>query len=306
MVKRILVPTLHTVTLLAVTLLAVTLLFSLLLFSCEKKYDGILRVGHGGGYLSAAVFAAQQATAAVDLQQFNSSSDIAYALLSGTLDAGFIDADRLAAFSRLKGFEKLAVMGKITYPYGATLVLRKGLTNRLSELKDLTIAVSSPHCVLLEQFAEDAQRLGSDISDIKYVYIPFDAMLPALEAKIADAVIIKGTYSVIALQEGHSILYQNWEVRPGDECCPAVIDQAVLVLLVRKNRADAASPFITALSSAQNLSPDQLRRAVADNSRLSFEILQGQPVPEFSLADDGLAKIFIEAADEHNGEDHDD
>ena len=111
----------------------------MLLCSCEKKNNGLLsgkaglRIGHGGGYLSAAVFAAQQTDSqslqSIDLQQFNSSSDIAYGLLSGTLDAGFVEADRLAAFPRLSGFERLTVMGKITYPYGATLVLRKGLNN---------------------------------------------------------------------------------------------------------------------------------------------------------------------------------
>jgi len=292
-------------------LLAVTLLFSLLLFSCVKKNDGVLsgkavlRIGHGGGYLSAAVFAAQQSDLqSIDFQQFNFSSDIAYGLLSGTLDAGFVEADRLAAFSKLSGFERLTVAGKITYPYGATLVLRKGLNNRLNELGNLTVAASAPHCVLLEQFTEDAQRLAADLSNVKYLYMPFDTMLPALEAKTVDAIIIKGTYSVVALHEGHSILYQNWDMKPGDECCPAVIDQAALVLLTRKDKLKALQPFLAALTATGNLSPDQLRRVVADNTILPFEILQGQPVPEFSLADDELAEIFIEAADEHNEEKH--
>jgi len=291
---------------LALTPLVVTLLFSVLLFSCVKN-DGVLRIGHGGGYLSAAVFAAQQTDLqSIDFQQFNSSSDIAYGLLSGTLDAGFVEADRLAAFSKLSGFKRLTVVGKITYPYGATLVLRKGLNNRLNELGNLTVATSAPHCVLLEQFTEDAQRFSADLSNVKYLYMPFDTMLPALEARTVDAVIIKGTYSVVALHEGHSILYQNWEVRPGDECCPAVIDQAALVLLTRKDKVKALEPFITALTATENLSPDQLRRVVAENTILPFEILQGQPVPEFSLADDELAEIFIEAADEHHGEEHED
>jgi len=66
-------------------------------------------------------------------------------------------------------------------------------------------------------------------------------------------------------------------------------------------------PFVEALAAAQEkLSPDQLRRAVADNTVIPFEILKGQPVPEFSRADDELAKILIEAANEHQGgDDHD-
>ena len=119
------------------------------------------------------MFAAQQtdlqsdlnSLQSIDLQQFNSSSDIAYGLLSGTLDAGFVEADRLAAFSKLSGFKRLTVIGKKTYLYGATLVLRKDLNNRLNELDNLTVAASAPHCVLLEQITEDAQRFAADLSN---------------------------------------------------------------------------------------------------------------------------------------------
>ncbi|MCL2102134.1 MAG: hypothetical protein FWH22_10535 [Fibromonadales bacterium] len=259
-------------------------LLFLIVASC-KKNDEQIKVGHGGGYLSAAVYASQNNSIA-DLQHFRSLSDVGYLLLSGNLDAGFVDAEKLAAFAELDGFNQLAVAGKVTYPYGATLVLRKGLNNRLHELGGLTIAVAEPDCALIKQFAEDAQRLGADISGVKYKYMAFDAMLPALESGVADAAIIKGSYSVVALQEGHSILYQNWDIKPGDECCPKIINQAALVLLARRNRLNAVKPFVDALAEAQKLSPDVLRRAVANNTVIPFEILQGQPVPEFSLASD--------------------
>jgi len=264
-----------------------------------------LKVGYGGGYLSAALYAAQENFDGADIQRFNSLSDAGYSLLSGALDVGFVDADKLAALAELDGFERLTVVGKVTYPYGATLVLRKGLNIRLNELGGLTIAASAPNCILLDEFIADAQRLGADISGIKYKYIAFDAMIPALEAGAVDAAIIKGSYAVVALQEGHSILYQNWDMVPGDECCPAVIDQAALVLLAQRDKLDAVQPFIDALLSAQELSPDELRRAVANNTVIPFEILQGQPVPEFSLAGDELVEIFIESALEHSG-DHED
>jgi ABC-type nitrate/sulfonate/bicarbonate transport system substrate-binding protein len=281
---------------------------SLILASCgtNDPQDNTLKIGHGGGYLSAAVYAAKEGLA-LDIQQFRSTSDIAYALFSGALDTGFVEAEKLAGLTALEGFNRLAVVGKVTYPYGATLVLRKGLDLRLPELTGLTVAASAPKCVLLGEFAKDARRLGADISGIKYEYMPFDAMLPAMEAGEADAIIIKGSYSVVALQGGHSILYQNWDVEPGDECCPAVIDQAALVLLARRDKLEEVKPFIDALLSAQKLPPDQLRRAVADNTVIPFNILKGQPVPEFSVADDELVKIFIEAADEnHDGEDGED
>jgi len=261
-----------------------------------------LKVGHGGGYLSAALYAARGTLGdKADIRQFGSLSDVAYSLLNGALDAGFVEVDKLAALSELPGFENLTVVGKVTYPYGATLVLRKGLNARLNELNGLTVALSSPHCVLLKEFAEDAERLHADISGVKYEYMPFDAMVPALEAKVVDAAIIRGTYSIVALQDGHSVLYQNWEVKPGDECCPAIIDQAALVLLARRDKSDAVRPLLDALSAAQKLPPDELRRAVADNTVIPLKILEGQPVPEFSLADDGLVEIFVESAKEHGG-----
>jgi len=211
----------------------------------------------------------------------------------------------LQPFRLLDGFERLTVAGKVTYPYGATLVLRKGLNKRINELDGLTIAASAPDCKLLEEFTADAQRLSADISNVRYVYMAFDAMIPALEAGLVDAAILRGSSSIIALHEGHSILYQNWDVEPGDECCPAIIDQAVLVLLAQRDKLEELQPFLNALVEAQKLSPDELRRAVADNTVIPYDILLGQPVPEFSLADDELVEIFLEAAEEHNGDDHD-
>jgi ABC-type nitrate/sulfonate/bicarbonate transport system substrate-binding protein len=279
--------------------LFLALLLPLFFASCEKKDK--LKIGHGGGYLSATLYAAQEKLGnQVDIRQFNSLSDVAYSLLLGELDAGFVGVDKLAAFSELDGFEKLTVVGKVTYPYGATLVLRKGLNLRLQELNGLTVAVSSPQCVLLEEFVKDATRLNANISNIKYEYMPFEAMIPALTAKVVDAAIIRGTYAIIALQEGHSILYQNWEVQPGDECCPAIVDQAALVLLARREKLDAIKPLLDALLSSQKLSPDQLRTSVANNTVIPFNVLQGQPVPEFSLAGDELVEIFVKAAKEEN------
>ena len=267
-----------------------------------KGAHDTLRVGHGGGYLSAALYAAQDSLANVDIQEFNSTSDIGYALLLGRLDAGFVESERIAALAAMDGFDKLAVVGKVTYPYGATLVLRKGLNVRLNELGGLTVAASEPECVLRQKFDDDAKRLGADISGLKDEYMVFHAMLPALEAGVVDAAIIKGSYSIAALQAGHSILYQNWEVEPGDECCPAIIAQASLVLLARRDKLDAANQFVNALEAAQKLPPDTLRRAVAKNTILPFDMLLGQPVPEFSAADDELIKLFVEAESHHEGE----
>jgi len=284
---------------------ALFLLLPAIFITCGKKdTQNILRIGHSGGYLSAALYAAQEGlNASTDIQSFHSTSDIAYALILDRLDAGFVEAEKLDAFAELDGFDKLTVVGKVTYPYGATLILRKGLNVRLQELDGLTVAVSAPECVLLDKFAEDAKRLGANISNVKYEYMVFHAMLPALESGAVDAAIIKGSYAVAALQAGHSILYQNWEVEPGDECCPAILNQAALVLLARRDKLEAVKPFVNALVFAQKSSPDQLRHAVAEHTVVPFETLRGQPVPEFSLESDELLETFLKH--KHEGDDHD-
>jgi len=261
-----------------------------------------LRIGHSGGYLSAALYAAKDSLAWADIQEFNSTTDIAYALILGRLDAGFVEAEKLAALAAMDGFDKLTVIGKVTYPYGATLILRKGLNVRLQELGGLTVAASEPECVLRQKFAGDASRLGADISGIKDEFMTFHAMIPALEAGVVDAALIKGSYAVAALQAGHSILYQNWDVVPGDECCPAIIAQAALILLARRDKLDLEKSFVDALISAQKLPPDSLRNAVAKNTILPLDMLSGQPVPEFSPADDSLIEIFVETAKHHEEE----
>jgi len=264
----------------------------------------IFRVGHSGGYLSAVLYAAQDSIGAwTDIRYFQSTSDVAYALILGRLDVGFVDAEKLAALAAMDGFDKLTVVGKVTYPYGATLVLRKGLNVRLHELDGLTVAASEAQCALRVKFVEDAARLGADISGLRDEYMTFGAMLPALESGAVDAAIIKGSYSVAALQAGHSILYQNWEVEPGDECCPAIIAQAALVLLARRDKADAARKLVDALTAAQKLPQDSLRMAVARRSVIPFEMLLGQPVPEFSSDSDELVRAFVESAAKHHGGD---
>jgi len=290
-----------------VHIIALFLLLSAVFIACGKKNtQNKLRIGHSGGYLSAALYAAQDGlSTSADIQQFHSTSDIAYALILDRLDAGFVEAEKLDAFAELDGFDQLAIVGKVTYPYGATLVLRKGLNVRLQELDGLTVAVSAPECALLDKFTEDAKRLGANISNVKYEYMVFHAMLPALESGAVDAAIIKGSYSVAALQAGHSILYQNWEVEPGDECCPAILNQAALVLIARRDKLNAVKQLVDALVFAQKSSPDQLRHAVAEHTVVPFETLRGQPVPEFSPADDELLKTFLKHKHDDGEHEHD-
>jgi len=78
-----------------ICLFAFVFSFTFIFTACGKNNTQI-KIGHSGGYLSAAVYAADFDA---DIQQFRSNADIGYALLLGSLDAGFLDIDRLAAFS---------------------------------------------------------------------------------------------------------------------------------------------------------------------------------------------------------------
>lgn len=258
----------------------------------------MLKVGHSGGNLLAALYAAQDNEdfdKKYAVERLQSISTVAYALLSGHVDIGFVDAEKIHFLAQLEGFEHLRAVGKVTYPYGATLVLRKGINKRLTELDGLNIAVSSPNCKLLHAFETDAARLNADVSGVTYTTLAFDAMLPALEAGAVDGVIIKGFYSVAALKEGHTILYQNWDMEPGDECCPAIVDQAALILLARESKVEAAEEFAKLLQAAQNIGQDALRRVIAENTTIPYDILIGQPVPEFSLEGSDIIAVFMEA-----------
>jgi ABC-type nitrate/sulfonate/bicarbonate transport system substrate-binding protein len=262
---------------------------------------GRVLIGHTGGNQVAALYRASESPSwdeEFEALKFGSSADVGYALLSGSIDAGFVDIVKVRNMREFPGFERLTALGRVTFPYGATLVLRRGLNLRLGELKGTRIAISSPECVLFEAFREDADRLKADITGVEYVVMPFDTMIPALEAGEADAAVIKGAAAVAALSQGHTILYQNWDVQPGDECCPAIVDQAVQVLLVRRDLGKRAEVLAELLLRAESEGPEELRGAVARHTTITPDLLEGQPVPEFNRADDSLLAVLAEFLDE--------
>ncbi|MDR1732475.1 MAG: hypothetical protein LBR61_10340 [Synergistaceae bacterium] len=270
-------------------------------YAFRPRSEPPFRIGHSGANLPAALYLAseeQDWKRGFEASRFGSGSDVGYALLSGGLDAGFVDIEKVRSLEKLPGFGNLTALGRITFPYGAALVLRRGLNLRLRELGNIRIAVTSPQCVLLRAFQKDAERLKADISGVVYEYMPFDAMIPALEAKEADAAVIKGAFAVAALHQGHSILYQDWEVRPGDECCPAIVDQAVQVLLARKELQKKGEELVTRLLNAEQKGPKALRQAIARSTSIPLALLEGQPVPEFNRADDNLVALLTEFLDE--------
>ena len=281
-----------------ITIIAIlSIVFVFILLVNSKNKDSKILIGHNGSPLISTLYLASEEEdwhETFESIRFKSSSDIAYALLNGDIDVGFVEVTRIGALEKLSGFDDLVVVGKITFPYGATLIINKDIDVRLNEIDGFTIGISEEKCKLLEAFQDDAKRLGVDISNINYKILPFDSMIPALEAGEIDGAITKGIYGVIGKNQGHNILYQNWEVEPGDDCCPAVIDQTELVLLARKNNKEGMILLPQRLMEAQEKGSDKLKKAIVKNTMIKEDIVSDFPVAEFSFADNSLIEIFLD------------
>jgi ABC-type nitrate/sulfonate/bicarbonate transport system substrate-binding protein len=275
----------------------------LLVIGCQQKQpvgtsevSGSLRVGYSKNPLLGPLYAAQEQAAANkpapwQLKHFGSGGDIGYSLISGEIDAGFIETEKALKLIKAPGGEKLKVAGAVEFPYGATLVVRKDLKLRLSELGGKHLAALEADCIINHQFNKDAKRHGLDPKSLKYSYMPFAEMLPALEAKAIDGALVKGAYGVLAELAGHKILYQNWEIKAGsDDCCPPSIAQTELFLVVREQAAEKVKPLITALVAANSLPAADIRKAVSKNLGYPTAALEQYPVSTFTIVSDELRK----------------
>lgn len=253
-----------------------------------------IRIGYGDSPLLGPLYAAAERQAARphawEVVPIGSGGDIGYSLISGRIDAGFVETNKAVKLLKAPGGETLKVAGAVQFPYGATLVIRKDLNIRLGELAGRTIAAQEPDCKLLHQFRKDARRLGVDVDRIRVVFMTFDEMVPALEAGKVDAVLVKGSYAVLAEHLGHKVLYQNWDIKAGDECCPAALAQSDYFLVVRAQTQEALTPVVQSLLAASELSPSDLRHVVAKRLGYSPEALERLPTASFVTVNDELRK----------------
>lgn len=245
-----------------------------------------LRVGHEASPVLGPLYAALEARpgrgAGWAGMRFATGGEVGYALLAGELDAGFLEARQALRLLDSPGGTGLRVAGAIQFPYGATLVVRADHRVRLSDLKGFTVAALEPGCKLLHQFRTDARRLGVDPDQIRFTYMPAADMLPALEARAVDAALVRGALAVLAETKGHKVLYQNWEVKPGDGCCPEALAQVEQLLVVRKGAAGRLGPLLAALSAASDRPPAELRGAVARATGFPEPLLGGFPQGSFA------------------------
>jgi len=216
----------------------------------------------------------------VSLKQFGSTTDAGFALLSGKVDAAFLEPSE--SFRLLNEHDDLdiKIAGSVNFDYGSTLIVREGLNIRLNDLEGLTIAAGSRGCVLLSQFKHDAQRYGVDTEKINFVYMDFATMLPALEAEKIDGMLTRASHALPAQAHGHMILYQNWDVPPGCDapCCPVFLAQVKYFLLVKDINPQKVGLLDIALAEASELPTEVKRDAIVKYTQYPSELLAKNPI----------------------------
>lgn len=240
-----------------------------------------LRIGYLHTPLLASLFAAAVADKGEHyrLVSFASGEEMGYALNIGEIDAGFFNP---AAVDLLLAQQKAAttglrVAGAIEFPYGATLVVRQGFDKRLTELAGSTIGAGEPDCVLLKQLQSDAtKKLHADVSNVHWVYLDDDNLVPALNARKIDGAVVKADVAMLAVATGASILYQHWDVQGKDECCPIWSKQADSLLVVAPGHATAVTGLMQQLEQvSKTASREELDRAVVSFLNYPVKALDG-------------------------------
>lgn len=278
------------------------IILSIALIGCRSGNEvtnqtSVLLIGSDDSPLLGPLYAAYQKRPAEaktklswELKHFKSGGDIGYALIAGKLDAGFVETTKALKLLKAPGGEKLKIAGAIQFPYGAALVIRKDLKLRMSDLPGRTITANEPDCTMMHQFRKDTQRHGVDAKQIKFRYMTFDEMIPALEAKTVDGVLLKGSYAVLAEHLGHKVLYQNWDIKAGDDCCPASLAQTDYFLVVRDRDKTDITHLLKELEASNALPPAELRKAVHKQIGYPLEALEQFPLASFVAISGDLAK----------------
>lgn len=258
-----------------------------------------LRLGLPGSPLLAPAHLAAARGAPWTAVRHPSGAEVGYALLAGELDAGFVEAGQAAALLRRGSDPPLHVAGAVTFPYGAAVVARKGAAVRLGDLAGKRLAAVGGSCALLAQFAADAEARGLPAGGYAVVTVPFDAMVPALESGAVDAAVLRAAESLIAAKAGHEILYQNWRMQAGDECCPPTVFQAQYVLVARGHHPDLYAA-VAALALAAEAPPGELRAAAVAATAFPADVLERFPAPAFALPDAPTRAAFGDGPSHHH------
>lgn len=282
----------------------------ILLTGCQK--DNKVKVGHTGGPLLPTLYSAYNTKEwknGFESLKFGSSGDVGYALLSGEIDAGFVDPATVVYLQKNPGFQNLEAVGKVSFQYGSTVVVSKKLNSHFDKtLEGKRFAVNSENCVLYQTFKRDAESRGIDSSKFKTVITPFHMMVAALESDRVDVIVSRPAYAAVAAGLGHRAIYKNYDVVAGDSCCPVTLEQLALVLLANKKSHDKVQNLVKLLLKTEDsVSRDNLRKSITDTTNIPEETLSKFPLAQFLEADQKLLHIIKNASleeDEDKSEEH--
>lgn len=253
--------------------------------------DHIPRIGYTGSPMLSAIYTAQDTGAfekpgfSAAVREFDSTNEIGFALIGGRLDAGFVRSDDALHLLTADTSNQLRIAGAVTFPYGASLVVRKDLNLRINDLEGKTLAIEDEDCALVKQFRHDAARYGVNTSNITYVYLSFDDMLPALEAGTVDGAVLTTNLALIAESKGHKTLYQNWEIKEKDECCPTYLQNIQYFLIVRGVDRDGVENILRVFEVQNRVSGNDRIASVTRHSGFPETLLSRYPAATFLRAD---------------------
>jgi ABC-type nitrate/sulfonate/bicarbonate transport system substrate-binding protein len=237
-----------------------------------------------------------------ELVRFETSADLGYALIAGKVDAAFVEPAKALLIKDIREFRQIDVLGKVTYPYGGILVVRRGLGLKLQDLPGHTVAISTPECRLYHTLRKDLARGHVDLARIRFEPIPFDEMLPALEAGVVDAAITRSSYGLVARELGHDVPYVQFDLVAGDACCLAPVAETEFLLLARTAARADAQRLAGLLLEAQKEGDADLRAAAHARTGLPLELLETYPAAKFAYADNLLLKLFLKAEEDERAE----
>ena len=267
--------------------------------------DHHFRIGYLNSPLLSAVYLAEKRPGfrtTDELVRFESSADLGYALIAGKVDAGFVEPAKALLIKDIREFKQIDVIGKVTYPYGGILIVRKGLDLKLQDLPGHKVAISSDDCKLYHTLKKDLAWSHVDVKQIQFEPIPFAEMLPAVEAGVVDAAITKASYGIVARKLGHTIPYVQYDITAGDSCCPAAVAETEFVLLSRTGARADTERLANLILEAQKESDATLRTATTEKMGVPLDLLEAYPAAKFAYADNVLLKLFLKVADEEKME----
>jgi ABC-type nitrate/sulfonate/bicarbonate transport system substrate-binding protein len=263
-------------------------------------------IGHLSSPLLSALYLAEQRPGwreADRLVRFETSADLGYALIAGKVDAAFVEPAKALLIKDIREFKQIDVVGKVTYPYGGILVVRKGLGLKVQDLPGHTVAISADECRLFHTLKKDLAWLKVDTKKIKFVQVPFPEMLPAVEAGVVDAAITKASYGLTARKLGHTVPYVQYDiVSAGDSCCPVATLETEFLLLSRSAARADVERLAHLLLEAQLEKDADLRAATHAKLGIPLELLETAPAARFAYADNVLLKLFLKADEEERAE----